>query len=54
MNESDARGEDDLDRREAEVMCFQAAFEGVDGSFVRNLSNDWKRLKPIVGYNVSV
>jgi len=22
MNESDARGEDDLDRREAEVMCF--------------------------------
>jgi len=23
MNESDARGEDDLDRREAEVMCFR-------------------------------
>jgi len=22
MNESDARGEDDLDGREAEVMCF--------------------------------
>ena len=31
MNESDARGEDDLGRREAEVMCFEAAFEGVDG-----------------------
>jgi len=32
MNESDARGEDDRDRREAEVMCFYAAFEGVNGS----------------------
>jgi len=28
MNESDTRGEDDLDGREAEVMSFQAAFEG--------------------------
>ena len=25
--ESDARGKDDLGRREAEVVCFQAAFE---------------------------
>jgi len=31
MNESDARGEDDLGRRAAEVMWFEAAFEGVDG-----------------------
>ena len=31
MNESDARGEDDPGRREAEVMCFWAVFEGVDG-----------------------
>jgi len=31
MNESDERGEDDLDMREAEEMCFKAAFEGVDG-----------------------
>jgi len=30
MNEYDAPG-DDLDRREAGIMCFQAAFEGVDG-----------------------
>jgi hypothetical protein len=34
MNKSDARGEDDLGRREAEVLCFQAAFEGVNGSMV--------------------
>ena len=29
--ESDARGEDDLSGREAEVMRFQAALEGVNG-----------------------
>jgi len=31
MNKSDAQGEDDLGRREAEVMCFKDVFEGVDG-----------------------
>jgi len=43
MNESDARGEDDLGRREAEVMWFKAAFEGVDGG----------RCKDYEGYLVS-
>jgi hypothetical protein len=32
MNESDARGEDDLGGREAEVMCFEVSFEGVNGT----------------------
>jgi hypothetical protein len=31
VNESDAQGEDDLGRREAEAMFFWAAFEGVNG-----------------------
>ena len=34
MDESDARKEDDIGRREAEVMCFLAAFEGINGSMV--------------------
>jgi hypothetical protein len=32
MIDSGAREEDDLGRREAEVMCFQAALEGVNSS----------------------
>ena len=48
--ESDARGEDDLSGREAEVMRFQVALEGISGwglgknGFQEVLGSKWQEL----------
>ena len=44
--ESDARGEDYLSGREAEVMRFQVALEGINGSgrFQEVLGSKWQEL----------
>jgi hypothetical protein len=41
MNESDAGGEDDQGRREAEVMCIQVAFEGVNDRRCTDCKGYW-------------